>query len=163
VAETTDNLRFHHALSSKSKLRTYASFIAQATSWTRPHKVAARLECLLQPVAGEGTATGTRQEVDIYYFVPLLKGSAQHLYHLYANGHCHRGAGEPHQTAQGKFGVGSHVMSRCGDQARRPADRRILADAQQARRHPAGRPAGTAEFATIHERLISGDSDFYCA
>jgi hypothetical protein len=42
-----------------------------------PRKVVARLECSLQPVAGE---TGMRQEVDIRYVVTSLEGSAQHLY-----------------------------------------------------------------------------------
>src|SRR5208282_1677714 len=42
VAETADNLRFHHAKSSQTKLRTYASFTYQAGSWTRPRKVVAR-------------------------------------------------------------------------------------------------------------------------
>jgi hypothetical protein len=77
VAETAVNLRFHHAMSSQAKLRTYASFMYQAGSWKRPRKVVARLECSLQPVAGE---TGMRQEVDIRYVVTSLKGSAQHLY-----------------------------------------------------------------------------------
>ena len=76
VAETALNLRFHHAMSSKAKLRTFASFMYQAGSWKRPRKVVARLECSLQPVAGE---TGMRQEVDIRYVVTSLKGSAQHL------------------------------------------------------------------------------------
>ena len=49
VAETAVNLRFHHAMSSKAKLRTYASFLYQARSWRRPRKVVARLECSLQP------------------------------------------------------------------------------------------------------------------
>jgi DDE family transposase len=30
LAETADNLRFHHAASSEAKLRTYASFMYQA-------------------------------------------------------------------------------------------------------------------------------------
>ena len=85
VAETADNLRFHHAMSSKAKLRTFASFMYQASSWKRPRKVVARLECSLQPVAGE---TGMRQEVDIRYVVTSLKGSAQHLYE---NVYCQRG------------------------------------------------------------------------
>ena len=79
------NLRFHHAMSSKPKLRTFASFMYQAGSWKRPRKVVARLECSLQPVAGE---TGMRQEVDIRYVVTSLKGSAQHLYE---NVYCQRG------------------------------------------------------------------------
>jgi Transposase DDE domain group 1 len=80
VAETADNLRFHHARSSQTKLRTYASFMYQAGSWTRPRKVVARLECSLQPDAGETTSTGMRQEVDIRYVVTSLRGTAQHLY-----------------------------------------------------------------------------------
>jgi hypothetical protein len=64
VAETADNLRFHHAITSEAKLRTFASFTYKASSWKRPRKVVARLECSLQPVAGE---TGMRQEVDIRY------------------------------------------------------------------------------------------------
>src|SRR5260221_5578197 len=83
VAETAVNLRFHHAVSSKGKLRTYASFLYQAGSWGRPRKVVARLECSLQP--GEA---GMRQEVDIRYVVTSLKGSAQHLYE---NIYCQRG------------------------------------------------------------------------
>ena len=79
------NLRFHHAMSSKPKLRTFASFMYQAGSWKRPRKVVARLECSLQPEAGE---TGMRQEVDIRYVVTSLKGSAQHLYE---NVYCQRG------------------------------------------------------------------------
>jgi hypothetical protein len=49
-------------MSSKPKLRTFASFMYRASSWNRPRKVLARIECSLQPVAGE---TGMRQEVDI--------------------------------------------------------------------------------------------------
>ena len=33
AAETADNLRFHHAMSRKAKLRTFASFMYQASSW----------------------------------------------------------------------------------------------------------------------------------
>jgi Transposase DDE domain group 1 len=85
VAEAADNLRFHHAISSAAKLRTFASFTHKAGSWKRPRKVVARLECSLQPVAGE---TGMRQEVDIRYVVTSLEGSAQHLYE---NVYCQRG------------------------------------------------------------------------
>jgi Transposase DDE domain group 1 len=77
MAETAVNLRFHHAMSSKAKLRTFASFMYQANSWKRPRKVVARLECSLQPIAGE---TDMRQEVDIRYIVTSLAGTAQHLY-----------------------------------------------------------------------------------
>jgi Transposase DDE domain group 1 len=46
VAETADNLRFHHAISGKAKLRTFASFTYQAV-WLsdgaeRWHRLAAR-------------------------------------------------------------------------------------------------------------------------
>src|SRR6201982_2758464 len=85
VAETAVNLRFHHAISGKAKLRTFASFMYQAGSWGRPRKVVARLECSLQPVAGE---TGMREEVNIRYVVTSLKGSAQRLYE---NVYCQRG------------------------------------------------------------------------
>jgi Transposase DDE domain group 1 len=85
VAETADNLRFHHAMNSKAKLRTFASFFYRASSWNRPRKVVARLECSLQPVPGE---TGMRQEVDIRYVVTSLEGTAQHLYQ---DVYCQRG------------------------------------------------------------------------
>jgi len=89
VAETADNLRFHHAASSEAKLRTYTSFMYQANSWARPRKVVARLECSLQPDSGgEITSTGMRQEVDIRYVVTSLKGPAQHLYE---DVYCQRG------------------------------------------------------------------------
>ena len=59
-AQTAVNLRFHHAMSSKAKLRTYASFLYQAGSWKRPRKVVARLECrrFLHP---DGEAGNVRQ------------------------------------------------------------------------------------------------------
>jgi hypothetical protein len=88
VAEIADDLRFHHAISGKAKLRTFASFTYRAGSWKRPRKVVARLECSLQPDAGETTSTGMRQEVDIRYVVTSLEGSAQHLYE---NVYCQRG------------------------------------------------------------------------
>jgi hypothetical protein len=88
VAETADNLRFHHAKNSRTKLRTYASFTYQAGSWTRPRKVVARLESSLQPDVGDSTSTGMRQEVDIRYVVTSLKGTAQHLYE---DVYCQRG------------------------------------------------------------------------
>jgi retron-type reverse transcriptase len=39
MAETADNLRFHHARSNQPKLRTHVSFIYQAGSWDRARKV----------------------------------------------------------------------------------------------------------------------------
>jgi hypothetical protein len=80
MAETADNLRFHHVRSNQPKLRTHVSFIYQAGSWDRARKVVARLECSLQPDDREGAATGMRQEVDIRYVVTSLEGTAQHLY-----------------------------------------------------------------------------------
>jgi len=44
-----DGHLFHHAKSRQEKLRTRAGFTYQAGSWTRPRKVAARLECSLRP------------------------------------------------------------------------------------------------------------------
>jgi Transposase DDE domain group 1 len=88
MAETADNLRFDHARSNQTKLRTYAGFFYQAGSWDRARKVVARLECSLQPDGREGTATGMRQEVDIRYVVTSLEGTAQHLYE---DVYCRRG------------------------------------------------------------------------
>jgi hypothetical protein len=87
VAETADNLRFHHAKSSQMKLRTYVSFMHQAASRSRPRKVVARLECSLQSDAGEGTSTGMREEVDIRV-VTSLDGAAKYLYE---DVYCQRG------------------------------------------------------------------------
>ena len=50
VVEAADNLRSHHAMSSKAKLRSFV--IYKANSWKRPRKVVARLECSLQPGRG---------------------------------------------------------------------------------------------------------------
>ncbi len=47
VAKAADNLRFHHAKSRQEKVRTYMGFTYQASSWKRPRKVVARLECSL--------------------------------------------------------------------------------------------------------------------
>ena len=111
---------------------THASFTYQAGSWTRPRKVVARLECSLQPDAGETTSAGMRQEVDIRYIVTSLKGGAEHLYE---NVYC--------QPAQGAVGVGSHVVSQRDRQlgAARSSHRHVLADAWRARRNPADEPA----------------------
>jgi hypothetical protein len=89
VAEIADNLRFHHAKSHQEKVRTHTSFRYQASSWTHPRKVVARLECSLQPDIGETiTTSGMRQEVDIRYVVTSLEGSAEHLYE---DVYCQRG------------------------------------------------------------------------
>ncbi len=91
VAKTADNLRFHHAKSRQEKVRTYTSFSYQASSWKRPRKVVARLECSFQPNEGATTSTGMRQEVDVRYVVTSLKGPAQYLYEV---GYCERGQAE---------------------------------------------------------------------
>src|SRR4249919_1724997 len=151
VAETAVNLRFHHAMSSKAKLRTYASFLYQAGSWSRPRKVVARLECSLQPVAGE---TGMRQEVDIRYVVTSLKGSARHLYETV---YCQRGQMENliklHKTQLASDRMSCH--SATANQVRL-----VLHTAAFWLMHgvraaiPKASPLAKCEFATIRERLI---------
>jgi len=151
VAATADNLRFHHALSTEAKLRTHASFMYQATSWTRPRQVVARLECSLQPVAGE---TGMRQEIDIRYVVTSLKGSAQHLYE---NVYCQRGQME-NLIKLHKAQLASDRMS-CHSATANQV-RLVLHTAAFWLMHgvraaiPRASPLATAEFATIRERLI---------
>jgi hypothetical protein len=152
VAETATNLRFHHALSSKPKLRTYASFMYQAGSWKRSCKVVARLECSLQPVAaGE---TGMRQEVDIRYIVTSLKGSAQHLYD---NVYCQRGQME-NLIKLHKAQLASDRMS-CHSATANQV-RLVLHTAAFWLMHgvraaiPRANPLAKGEFATIRERLI---------
>jgi hypothetical protein len=151
VAETAVNLRFHHAMSSKAKLRTYASFLYQAGSWRRPRKVVARLECSLQPVAGE---TGMRQEVDIRYVVTSLKGSAQHLYE---NIYCQRGQME-NLIKLHKAQLASDRMS-CHSATANQV-RLVLHTAAFWLMHgvraaiPQANPLAKCEFATIRERLI---------
>jgi hypothetical protein len=151
VAETAVNLRLHHAMSSKAKLRTFASFLYQAGSWKRPRKVVARLECSLQPVAGE---TGMRQEVDIRYVVTSLKGSAQHLYE---NVYCQRGQME-NLIKLHKAQLASDRMS-CHSATANQV-RLVLHTAAFWLMHgvraaiPQANPLATCEFATIRERLI---------
>jgi hypothetical protein len=151
VAEAADNLRFHHAMSSQAKLRTFACFTYQAGSWKCPRKVVARLECSLQPVDGE---TGMRQEVDIRYVVTSLKGSAQHLYE---NVYCHRGQME-NLIKLHKAQLASDRMS-CHSATANQV-RLVLHTAAFWLMHgvraaiPQTSPLATAEFATIRERLI---------
>jgi len=149
VAETAVNLRFHHAMSRKAKLRTYASFLYQAGSWGRPRKVVARLECSLQP--GEA---GMRQEVDIRYVVTSLKGSAQHLYE---NIYCQRGQME-NLIKLHKAQLASDRMS-CHSATANQV-RLVLHTAAFWLMHgvraaiPQASPFAKCEFATIRERLI---------
>jgi hypothetical protein len=151
MAETADNLRFHHARSNQTKLRTYASFFYQAGSWDRPRKVVARLECSLQPVDGE---TGMRQEVDIRYVVTSLKGTAQQLYE---NVYCQRGQME-NLIKLHKAQLASDRMS-CHSATANQV-RLVLHTAAFWLMHgvraaiPQTSPLATAEFATIRERLM---------
>ena len=153
VAETADNLRFHHAKSNQTKLRTYASFFYQAGSWDRPRKVVARLECSLQPDE-EGTTTGMRQEVDIRYVVTSLKGSAQHLYE---DVYCQRGQME-NLIKLHKAQLASDRMS-CHSATANQV-RLVLHTAAFWLMHgvraaiPQTDPLAKAEFTTIRERLI---------
>jgi hypothetical protein len=154
VAETADNLRFHHAKSSQTKLRTYASFTYQAGSWDRPRKVVARLECSLQPDAGEATSTGMRQEVDIRYVVTSLKGSAQHLYD---NVYCQRGQMENliklHKAQLASDRMSCH--SATANQVRLALHTAAFWLMHGVRAAiPKTDPLATAEFATIRDRLI---------
>jgi hypothetical protein len=154
VAGTADNLRFHHAKSSQTKLRTYASFTYQAGSWTRPRKVVARLECSLQPDAGETTSTGMRQEVDIRYVVTSLKGSAQHLYE---NVYCQRGQMENliklHKAQLASDRMSCH--SATANQVRLALHTAAFWLMHGVRAAiPQTNPLACAEFATIRERLI---------
>ncbi len=151
VAETAAHLRFHHAKSTQTKLRTYASFTYQAGSWTRPRKVVARLECSLQPAADH---TGMRQEVDIRYVVTSLKGSAQHLYD---NVYCQRGQMENliklHKAQLASDRMSCH--SATANQVRLALHTAAFWLVHAVRAAiPRTSPLATAEFATIRERLI---------
>jgi Transposase DDE domain group 1 len=151
TAETALYLRCHHAMSSETKLRTYVSFLYQAGSWKRPRKVVARLECSLQPEAGE---TGMRQEVDIRYVVTSLEGSAQHLYE---NVYCQRGQME-NLIKLHKAQLASDRMS-CHSATANQV-RLVLHTAAFWLMHgvraaiPQASPLASAEFATIRARLI---------
>jgi hypothetical protein len=149
VAEAAVNLRFHHAMSSKAKVRGFISFMYQAGSWRRPRKVVARLECSLQP--GED---GMRQEVDIRYVVTSLRGSAQHLYE---NVYCQRGQTE-NLIKLHKAQLASDRMS-C-HRATANQVRLVLHTAAFWLIHgvratiPEASPLARAEFTTIRQRLI---------
>jgi hypothetical protein len=154
VVESADNLRFRHAASRETKLRTYSSFMYQASSWPRPRKVVARLECSLQPDAGGITSTGMRQEVDIRYVVTSLEGSAQHLYE---DVYCERGQME-NLIKLHKAQLSSDRMS-CHSATANQV-RLVLHTAAFWLMHgvrsaiPQTERLATAEFATIRERLI---------
>src|SRR6201987_4609486 len=154
MAETADNLRFHHAASSEAKLRTYASFFYRAGSWDRPRKVVARLECSLQPDGQEGTAPGMRQEVDIRYVVTSLEGTAQHLYE---DIYCQRGQMENliklHKAQLASDRMSCH--SATANQVRLVPHTAAFWLTHAVRAAiPQTNPLASAEFATIRERLI---------
>jgi hypothetical protein len=138
-------------MSRKAKLRTFASFMYQATSWRQPRKVVARLECSLRPVAGE---TGIRQEVDIRYIVTSLAGSPQHLYEKI---YCQRGQME-NLIKLHKAQLASDRMS-CHSATANQV-RLVLHTAAFWLMHgvraaiPRTNPLASAEFATIRNRLI---------
>jgi len=154
VAKTADNLRFHHAQSRHEKVRTFASFTYQASSWKRPRKVVARLECSLQPDEGATTSAGMCQEVDIRYVVTSLKGSAQHLYE---NVYCRRGQMENliklHKAQLSSDRMSCH--SATANQVRLAFHTAAFWLMHAVRAAiPQTDPLATAEFATIRERLI---------
>jgi hypothetical protein len=154
VAKTADNLRFHHAKSRQPKVRTYTSFTYQAGSWTRPRRVVARLECSLQPDAGETTSNGMRQEVDIRYVVTSLKGPAQYLYE---DVYCQRGQMEnliklhKAQLASDRMSCHSATANQVRLALHTAAYWLMLAVRDAI---PQTEPLAKAEFATIRERLI---------
>jgi Transposase DDE domain group 1 len=154
VAETADNLRFHHARSRQAKVRTYKSFTYQASSWKRPRKVVARLECSLQPDEGGIPANGMRQEVDIRYVVTSLRGSAQHLYE---NVYCQRGQMEnliklhKAQLASDRMSCHSATANQVRLALHTAAYWLTLAVRDAI---PQTNPLAKAEFATIRERLF---------
>jgi Transposase DDE domain group 1 len=154
VAETADNLRFHHSRSSTPKLRTYASFTYQAGSWNRPRKIVARLECSLQPDARADFGPGLRQEVDIRYVVTSLKGSAQHLYE---DVYCQRGQMENliklHKAQLASDRMSCHRAT--ANQVRLAIHTAAFWLMHAVRAAiPQTSPLAKAEFATIRERLI---------
>jgi hypothetical protein len=156
VAETADNLRFHHAKSHQEKVRTHTSFTYQAGSWTRPRRVVARLECSLQPDTGETitTSNGMRQEVDIRYVVTSLKGPAEYLYE---DQYCGRGQMENliklHKAQLSSDRMSCH--SATANQVRlvlHTAAYWLMLAVRDA--IPKKEPLAKAEFATIRERLF---------
>src|SRR5271170_2015686 len=151
VAETADNLRFCHATGNEVKLRTFVSFMYKQGSGRRPRKVVARLECSLQPIAGE---TGMRQEVDVRYVVTSLEGSAQHLYE---NVYCQRGQMENliklHKAQLASDRMSCH--SATANQVRLALHTAAFWLMHGVRAAiPQTSPLAPAEFATIRQRLI---------
>jgi len=154
VAEVADNLCIHHAKSCQEKVRTHTSFRYQASSWTHPRRVVARLECSLQPDIGGTTTNGMRQAVDIRYVVTSLKGSAEHLY---ADVYCQRGQMENliklHKAQMASDRMSCH--SATANQVRlilHTAAFWLMLAVRDA--IPATHPLAKAEFKTLREHLI---------
>lgn len=91
VSETSEHLRFMHAQSTASKLRTYTSFEHKVGSWSRPRRVIARIEASMQPDPTPDNPDAMRQEIDVRYVVTSLDGDAQRLYE---GVYCQRGEAE---------------------------------------------------------------------
>lgn len=91
VAETSDHLRFWHALSDAPKSRCYRAFWYQAGSWSGPRRVIARIEASMQPTPTKEQPDAMRQEIDVRYVVTTLDGDAERLYE---GVYCQRGQAE---------------------------------------------------------------------
>jgi hypothetical protein len=111
MAETADNLRFHHARSNQPKLRTYASFLYQSGSWDRARKVLARLECSLRP--GGRAAERASPPACARRLTSLMRHLAQGHRAASLRGRLlpARADEEPDQAAQGAACLGPHVVS----------------------------------------------------
>jgi hypothetical protein len=122
------------------KVRTWTSFTYQAGSWRRPRKVVARLECSLQPDAGETTSKGMRQEVDIRYVVTSLKARQSIFMRTSTAG---AGRWRTSSSCTRRNRRQTHVVSQRDGQsgAARIPHRCVLVDARRARRHSTDRPA----------------------
>ena len=77
VAETAVNLRLHHAMSSKAKLRTYASFLYQAGSWSdwgaRDRACRAYPRAAADQLPGRGAVPVRRTQ--LYAVRPMSRGA----------------------------------------------------------------------------------------
>jgi hypothetical protein len=91
VAEAADHLRFWHALSDAPKSRCYKALDYQASSWSAPRRVIARIEASMHPDPTPADPNAMRQEIDIRYVVTSLDGDAERLYE---GVYCQRGQAE---------------------------------------------------------------------
>ena len=126
--EAADDLCVRRAEACAQTMRAFASFPYQAKSWDKPRKVVARMEA-------------TVQGLDIRYVVTSLPGRAQDLYEAV---YCERGQAENliklHKAQLASDRTSCH--SPVANQVRLGAvHRRLLADADAARRHSPGGPA----------------------